>query len=166
MGLRGLTSILCSLSTSAALILVCPTASEAQSKGALFERVSGAWAGSGEAEVAGGQPERLRCRVDYSPYGPAQLHLSLRCATDSFTLQVASDLERHGEAITGTWTETSMGLSGNVSGALGSDGFRATVSALGTSAELSMTVRGNVQSFVIVSQGQFSARATVLMRRV
>ena len=131
----------------------------------LFERVAGSWAGGGSANVAGSSLERIRCRANYSPAGDARLRLALRCASDSFNMQVESEVTREGDRLTGTWTETSVGISGNVSGTIGADRLHATITGLGVSADLSMTLRGDTQAVIIQSRGQITARATITLRR-
>jgi hypothetical protein len=145
---------------------VLPGAAQFGERTPLFEHLAGAWSGAGAAILSGGEPERMRCRVDYTPTGPVQLHLSLRCATDSFALQVVSDLVRQGSAVSGTWTETGMGLSGSVSGVLGPDSLRANISAMGSTAALALSLRGSSQSISLSSDGQLAGRATVSLRRV
>lgn len=132
----------------------------------LFTRVAGTWAGAGSLEIAGSPPERIRCEVVYTSAKVSQLHLGLRCATDSFTLQVASDLVREGNAVTGSWVEQRFGFSGEVSGVAGSDNLRVTFGALGSSAQLAMTLRGSRQSISVVAQGQLPGRAMLVLRRL
>ena len=149
-----------------ALVVASMPLADAQSgRAPLFERLAGSWSGAGTAEVEGASPERIRCRADYSPGGPTSLRLALRCASDSLNLQIESAIARDGDRISGSWTEASSGISGNLSGSVGPDGIRAVVSGLGVSAQLSMTVHGDSQSVTLASQGQITARASIGLRR-
>jgi hypothetical protein len=131
----------------------------------LFERLAGAWVGVGSAAVEGARPERIRCRADYRPSGPSQLRLRLRCASDSFNLDIESEITREGDRIVGSWSEAGAGVSGEVRGAVGADGMRAVVTGLGLSGQLSMMLRGDVQAISLSTRGQFSASAAVTLRR-
>lgn len=132
--------------------------------GQLFETLAGSWTGAGTVRLASGT-ERIRCRAAYSPYGATRLHLDLRCAGDSFTLQVQSDITREGDRVSGTWSETTFGISGELSGSVGANAIRATVGGMGVSAELSLALRGNVQAVTLTSQSAIASSASVTLRR-
>ncbi len=133
--------------------------------GTLFERLAGSWSGEGRVTINGGADERVRCRADYSPSSDSQLRLSLRCASDSFNLQVSSDLERQGERISGKWTETTYGVSGDLNGNVSRDQISANVDGPGVSARLTLAVRGTAQFVTLMSQGQISSSTAVTLRR-
>lgn len=134
-------------------------------QGSLFEKVAGSWSGAGTATLSGGSPEPIRCRADYTPNGRSQLGLTLRCASDAFNLQVQSDISLDGDRVNGTWTETSLGASGDVAGSIAANELRVVVSGACISAQLSMTLRGNAQAITLNSQGQVSAAASIMTRR-
>lgn len=131
----------------------------------LFQKLAGSWSGTGTVTLAERADERIRCRADYSPSSPSQLRLVLRCASDSFNLQVGSDVSREADRITGTWTETTTGVSGNLNGTVSTDRIDATTAALGVSARLSVMVRGNTQTVQLSSQGQVASTTAVTLRR-
>ena len=133
--------------------------------GGVFEALAGSWSGAGAVNLVTGQSERLRCRAVYQPAGATRLHLDLRCASDSFTMQVASDISRQGNAISGTWSEATLGVAGEVSGSVNGDTIRAVVQGAGMSARLSLALRGDTQSVVLNSQGFEATSATVTLRR-
>ena len=135
------------------------------SEGRLFESLAGSWSGTGTATLSSGGSERIRCRADYQPSSPTPLHLGLRCASDSFNLQVASDVQRDGDRISGSWTETSLGVSGDLSGRATADRIDATVDGVGVQARLTLAVRGNAQVVNLTSDGQLASSASVTMRR-
>ncbi len=151
----------------AAAALLCATGASAQreSGGArLFETLAGSWSGAGTVNLATGT-ERIRCRAAYGPASAERLHLDLRCAGDSFNLQVQSDLAREGDRVSGTWTETTFGVSGDLAGGIAGNAIRATVQGPGVSARLSLALRGNVQSVTLTSQSALASSATVMLRR-
>jgi hypothetical protein len=60
-----------------------------------------------------------------------------------------------GAALSGTWSESSRGVSGNLEGHSGNGNFQVIASAPGFTANLSLTTRGNKQSVVIKSDSAF-----------
>jgi hypothetical protein len=118
-----------------------------------FTAMAGSWSGGGTLSTTDGMQERLRCRASYEvPGGGAQLRLNLRCASQSYTFDLASEAEYRGGAISGSWTEASRNASGTLSGRGAGD--RIDVAARGDnfSANLSMTTRGGRQTVSIRPQ--------------
>jgi hypothetical protein len=70
-----------------------------------------------------------------------------------------------GGALTGTWSESSRGVSGSLEGR-GSNGvFQVVASAPGFDANISLTTRGTKQSVVIRANSQFRG-ANISLSRV
>ena len=113
-----------------------------------FGALAGSWVGAGTISTSNGS-ERIRCRVNYAVSGGNSLHQDLRCASDSYNFQVASDIVDQGGAISGTWTEVTRGVSGNVSGRMGGGSIQVAVSGPAFSAGLSISTSGNRQSVSI-----------------
>ena len=143
------------------------TQAQAQSPGdtRLFEKLAGTWSGTGVASASGGSDERIRCRADYNPSSPTQLRLSIACASDAFNLQVASDVTRQGDRISGNWSESTTGVSGDLSGSAGADRIDAVADGTGFSARLSLAVHGNTQTVRLTSEGPSASAASVTLRR-
>lgn len=154
-------------SMAAACFLLSGACAPAQSAsdGQLFGKLAGSWSGTGTVAGDGGAEERLRCRANYSPSSPVQLRLSFRCASDAFNLQIVSDIRRDGDMISGSWSESSNGVSGEISGNAGTDRIEASTEGLGFSARLTIALRGNVQSVQLTSQGQTASKALVTLKR-
>ncbi len=131
----------------------------------LFQKLAGSWAGLGTVAVEGSADERIRCSADYSAPGPFQLHLALRCASDSFDLQVASNVSRDSNRIEGSWSEATTGVAGTLAGTASADRINASTEGAGLSAHLSVAVRRNTQTVSLTSQGPAEANATVTLRR-
>lgn len=155
------------VAAAVAVVTWAGAAARAQSDGGgrLFESLAGSWSGTGTATLSSGGAERIRCRADYQPSSPTQLRLGLRCASDSFNLQVASDVTRDGDRISGSWTETSLGVSGDLSGRATADRIDATVDGVGVQARLTLAVHGNTQVVNLTSDGQLASSASVTLRR-
>lgn len=146
-------------------LLGAPALAQSAKDARVFEKLAGSWSGTGTVAVAGGADERVRCHADYSPSSPTQLRLALRCASDSFNLQVASDVSRQGDRIKGSWTESTTGVSGDLSGTAGADRIEATADGAGFTAHLSVAVHGNAQTVTLASEGPTASTATVTLRR-
>ena len=96
------------------------------------------------------QQEQLRCRASYDVAGAGeQLRLNLRCASASYTFDLASEVEYRGGAIRGSWTEASRNASGTLSGRAAGDHVEASASGDSFSANLSLTTRGGRQTVSI-----------------
>src|ERR1022692_1309739 len=65
-----------------------------------FERLAGQWAGSGTIDLSNGTRERIKCRASYDALEERHnLQLSIRCASDSFNLNLNSTADLAGRAI-------------------------------------------------------------------
>src|SRR5260370_32675934 len=59
-----------------------------------FAALAGSWSGGGVLSTSDGGQERLRCRANYDVDGPGnELRLNLRCASDSYNIDLAGKLE-------------------------------------------------------------------------
>jgi hypothetical protein len=59
---------------------------------AYSEPLQGTWSGSGTVEATGGQHEKVRCRVSYSPQGSKVVAVSATCASASTTIRQTGQL--------------------------------------------------------------------------
>jgi hypothetical protein len=118
-----------------------------------FTGLGGAWSGTGVVQIADGASERIRCRATYAvtPDGN-NLRQSLRCASDSYRFDLSSDVVNRGGTLTGTWSEATRNINGDIAGRAANGQFKAVVTAIGFTAELSMVARGNKQTIEIVSE--------------
>jgi hypothetical protein len=130
-----------------------------------FAGMAGAWSGSGTIQLSDGSKERLRCRASYRVgSGEARLQQSLRCASDSYRFDLSSDILSEGGAIAGSWSEASRGISGSIAGRVNGGSILAVADAPGFSAKLSVSTRGDRQSFSISSEGDIRNVSIVMMR--
>ncbi|MGA7805735.1 hypothetical protein [Bradyrhizobium sp.] len=120
-----------------------------------FRAMAGAWMGGGTISMADGEQERLRCRAAYDVAGSgAELRLNLRCASQSYNFDLASDVVEYRDgAISGQWTEASRDASGTIEGRAVGDHIEAAARGQTFSADLSLTTRGNRQTVSIRPQG-------------
>jgi len=132
-----------------------------------FRAMAGSWAGGGTISTANGGQERLRCRASYNVVGGGdQLSLNLRCASDSYTFDLTSNVEYRGGAISGEWSEASRNASGTLEGRAKGDHIDAAARGQNFSADLSLTTRGGRQTVSIRPQGgDITAVSLALNRR-
>jgi len=149
---------------SLVLLSMCVAAPSSQAAPASpFLAMAGSWSGGGVLTTSDGMQERLRCRANYNVAGAgAELRLSLRCASESYNFDLASEVEYRGGAISGQWTEASRNASGTISGRAAGDHVEAAARGNNFSANLSLTTRGSRQSVSIRPEPNSSIRAVSL----
>jgi len=146
--------------------LLLSVAAHAQGAGP-FGSMSGSWSGGGTISLSSGANERIRCRAAYDVgSGGRALQLSIRCASDSYNFDLAGSVVSQGGAITGTWSESTRGVNGTVSGRAGGNQIQVYAQGSGFSAGLSMATHGNRQSVEIRPSGaDITAVSIALARR-
>jgi autotransporter translocation and assembly factor TamB len=138
---------------SAALALSMP-AGNAQSSSP-FAGFDGAWSGTGTVSLSDGTTERIRCKADYKVDGGGlSLKQSLRCASDSYKIDLSSDVTSQGNRISGNWSEASRNLFGDLQGTAGGGQIEVFVEANGFAANLTLRTTGNRQTVQISSKGE------------
>lgn len=132
-----------------------------------FAAMAGSWSGGGMLSTTDGGQERLRCRASYNVAGNgAELRINLKCASESYNFDLASDVEYRGGAVSGSWTEASRNASGTLSGRAAGDRIDVAARGESFSANLSLTTRGGQQTVSIRPQGtNISAVSLALNRR-
>lgn len=131
-----------------------------------FAAMAGSWSGGGVINLSDGSQERLRCRASYDVGGAGdELHLSLRCASDSYNIDLASDVQYRGGEISGEWTEASRNASGTISGRASAGRIEAAANGPNFSAGLSLTTRGSRQMVSIRPQGTNITEVSLQMAR-
>jgi hypothetical protein len=158
---------LCSLTAAAvAGVLVCG-AGEAWSQAGPFSALHGSWSGGGTIRKSNGGSERIRCRATFEPSGTSNLALRLRCASDSYNIDLSANVAYQGGAITGSWQEATRSVGGNISGQASGGGshMQAIASAPGLTSNITVTTRGNHQSVSIITPGAEVPEVTVSQER-
>lgn len=131
-----------------------------------FAQLAGSWSGQGKITVQNGSSERIRCRGNYRDGGGGTtLTISLRCASDSYKFELASDVTYDNGSISGSWNETTRQVYGQLSGRATANNISAQASAVGVTASISIATRGNSQNVSIRSPGSEISDITVTMSR-
>src|ERR1700749_3539534 len=119
-----------------AALMLSMSAGNAQSGGP-FAGFDGAGAGSGTGTVSDGTTEHIRCKSDYKDNGTGlNLKQNLHCASDSYKFDLSSDVTSQGDHISGSWSEASRNVFGNLQGTVGDGQIDVFVEASGFAANL------------------------------
>ena len=135
-----------------AALLLSVSAGQAQS--GPFAGFDGSWNGTGTVSLADGSSERIRCRATYRSGGSNALAQTLRCASDSYKFDLSSNVTSQGNNVSGSWSEASRGIFGNLNGRAGGGQIDVFVEAAGFAANITLTTRGNKQSVSISPKGE------------
>jgi hypothetical protein len=128
--------------------------------------MAGSWSGGGVLRTTDGGEEQLRCRASYDVAETgAELRLNLKCASESYNFDLASEVQYRGGAIAGSWSEASRNASGTLSGRAAGDHIEAAARGDNFSANLSLTTRGGRQSVSIRPQGTNVTEVSLALNR-
>ncbi|MBN9596526.1 MAG: hypothetical protein J0G36_14375 [Afipia sp.] len=131
-----------------------------------FTGMSGVWSGKGTISLESGAREAIRCRATYAVRADGNaLQQTLRCASDSYKIELTSNVVASGNKLSGTWSESTRNVSGDVQGTVAGEKFQVVVSAGTFSADLALTTKGNSQSVVIRSHGSEFKGANITLAR-
>lgn len=145
--------------------LLCVNVSVAQSSP--FAGMSGIWSGRGTISLADGSREAIRCRATYAVRNDGNaLQQTLRCASDSYKFELSSNVVAMNGRLSGTWSEATRGVNGEVQGTTSGGMFQVVVSAGNFAANLILITRGNSQSVAIRSEGSEFKGANITLSRV
>jgi hypothetical protein len=130
-----------------------------------FTGLAGFWSGTGTVTLDDGSTERIRCRASYAVGdNGAGLNQTLVCASDSYKFDLKTNVIAERGSLSGTWSESSRGVNGNIEGRGSNGNFQVVASAPGFTASISLTTRGNRQSVVIKSENGFRSATISLIR--
>jgi hypothetical protein len=151
----------------AALALALPLfASSSHAQSGPFAPLAGTWSGEGTITTSNGGSERIRCRARYAVgEGGRAFQQALTCASDSYKFEISSNVEADDGRVTGTWSEATRGVSGNLSGRISGPNISARVDGAGFTAGVAVNTRGRSQSVVIRPQGTDVADVTVSLHK-
>ncbi|MDB5605960.1 MAG: hypothetical protein JWP25_2860 [Bradyrhizobium sp.] len=149
------------------MLALCLPGGATQAAQSPFAGMAGSWSGGGVLDTADGGRERLRCRASYDVGGTGtELRLNIRCASDSYNIDLAGNVHYRGGEIYGSWSESSHNASGTISGRAAGGRIEASARSESFSANLSLTTHGNRQTVSIRPQGtSITAVSLVLDRR-
>lgn len=140
------------LTTILVLAFCLPSFSSAQAQHGPFAHLAGSWSGGGTIDLSDGKRERLRCRAAYSVPSQSNMALSIRCASESYTFDLHSDVTFASGAVTGTWSESTHAIGGSLSGRASSSQISVLAISPSFSATMSLSTHGSRQSVVIRSR--------------
>ncbi len=119
-----------------------------------FVELLGTWSGTGSVSLSTGSSERIRCQAAYASGDDLNnLRTVLRCASDSYKFELASDVTHGSGTITGAWKETSRNVTGPISGIAQPGDLRANINMPGFAADLNIKTQGNRQVVSLRSEG-------------
>jgi hypothetical protein len=151
--------------TAATLFAILAPSSPSHAQSGPFAGMAGAWSGGGTITLDDGSTERIRCRATYAVGGDGNgLNQSLTCASDSYRFNLSSHVVSNGGSLSGTWSESSRGVSGSLDGRGSNGNFQVVASAPGFTSNISLRTTGNRQSVVIRSDSQFRSASISLSR--
>ena len=146
-----------------AVLMLSMTASNAQS--GPFNGFNGAWSGNGTVALSDGTTERIRCKADYVVDGSGLgLKQTLKCASDSYKFDLTSDVRSQGDRISGSWSEASRNVFGNLQGTAGGGRIEVFVEANGFAANLTLQTTGNRQTVQISSKGDIRSVTITMVK--
>jgi hypothetical protein len=131
-----------------------------------FLGLSGHWSGAGTVTMTNGVTERLRCKVAYAVNATGKIvEQTLRCASDSYRVEISSNVISEGGSLSGSWAEATRGVSGNISGHASGAEIVANVAGAGFTARLDVRTHGDKQSVTIRAQGGTDVSAVSIALR-
>jgi hypothetical protein len=150
MNLRfGIPRLAIGIATAALAILVTPGLSRADPSP--FDALLGSWGGSGEVRLDKGKMERIKCNAYYTG-GGAELGLAIRCASDSYKIEIRSKLSYSGGRLSGNWEERTFNAQGNAAGTATPNKISLAISG-GVSGTMVVSYTKSSQSVAIATQG-------------
>jgi hypothetical protein len=108
-----------------------------------FQKLAGRWVGEGRLGIRDGKTETVKCRVTYilAEQG-SQVRQTIRCATETGSVEVQSTATHAGGALSGTWKELSRDMKGELAGSVTDTGFKVAIKGAELNANMSIIVKG------------------------
>jgi len=125
----------------------------------------GSWGGRGHATFQDGQRERVTCRAYYTDK-PSGMGLALRCASPAYKVEIRSRLKVAGNAVTGSWEETTYNAKGRVEGTLASNKLALNVDAGAFQGEITVDPGPKFQNLALETRGIALTGVTVRLSRM
>ena len=153
------------VAAAAGLLSLAALPGAVQAASSPFTAMSGSWSGSGTITTSNGNKERIRCRAKYDVDGAgSSLDLTLRCASDSYNFELQSTATHSNGAVSGTWSETTRRVGGNIEGHARGNAMSLRVSGI-ISATLGVSTNANQQSISIQSPGSEMSSVAISLNR-
>jgi hypothetical protein len=150
---------------TATLLVASLSGSASHAQSAPFAGLAGYWSGAGSVSLDDGSSEKIRCRASYAVSGNGSgLNQTLTCASDSYKFDLKTNVIAEQGSISGSWSESSRGITGNLSGRASDGNFQVIATTAGFTANITLTTHGNRQSVVIRPDSQFKGASITLTR--
>ena len=131
-----------------------------------FLGLSGHWSGAGTVTMTNGVTERIRCKATYAVNATGKsVQQTLRCASDSYRVEISSNVISEGGSLSGSWAEATRRVSGNISGHASGAEIVANVAGASFTARLDLRTQGERQSVTIRPQGGTDVTAVSIALR-
>jgi hypothetical protein len=139
-----------------AFFLTVLAASASYAQASAFAGMAGTWSGPGTVTLDDGSSERIRCRATYKVNGNT-MEMALTCASDAYRFNLQASVVAAGGQVSGTWSETSRNIGGNIQGRGANGSFQVVAEAAGFNAGISLKTAGNKQQIAMKADSQFRA---------
>jgi len=107
-----------------------------------FEKLAGRWLGEGRLGLRDGVTESVKCRVTYVVTEHArQVRQTIRCASESGSVEVQSTVMYASGTLSGSWKELSRNMSGEVAGRITPTGFKVVIKGSELNANMDIIVK-------------------------
>jgi len=148
-----------------ALVLFAAPPVGAQASGP-FEPLAGSWSGSGTVSTSDGLHERVKCLAKYvSEKAGNSVQLDLRCASDSYKVELTSSIVQTAGSLSGNWFERTRRVGGRISGKVTGNQFNVRADGETFTALLSVTTQGSHQTFSMESPGAYVPEFSIALNR-
>ena len=138
---------------AAALALAGAVPAQAQSAGP-FGAFAGNFHGGGSVVGADGRRERISCRARAGVgEGGRAMSQTIVCASDTYRLSINSNVRADGGAVSGSWSESTRGVSGTISGRVSDGRFSGRVDGGVFAASIALRASGRGLSMTLASSG-------------
>jgi hypothetical protein len=139
-----------------AFFLAAFATSTGYAQSSTFAGMAGTWSGPGTVTLDDGSSERIRCRATYKVNGNT-MEMALTCASDSYRFNLQAAVVAAAGQVSGSWSETSRNVGGNIQGRGANGSFQVVAEAAGFNANISLRTAGSKQHITMKADSQFRA---------
>lgn len=131
-----------------------------------FAAMAGNWTGGGTIDLTNDIHERLRCRAHHT-YGQSNnsLSLNIRCASDNYKFELASNVVERNGHISGRWSEVTYKAAGTISGRLNGNRVSAVAQSDSLTTDVAVVTNGNRQSVTITPKATYVISVKIALSR-
>ena len=131
-----------------------------------FEKLAGRWLGEGRLGMRDGVTENVKCRVTYVvPEHARQVRQTIRCASESGSVEVQSTVMYASGTLSGSWKELSRNMSGEVTGRITPTGFKVAIQGSELNANMDIIVKDAKQIIEIQFLNSSLIGLTIVLTR-